>query len=278
MDPEEHEQRREQEQTVYTVRRAEEGGVPESESHDMIDAALYVGTNRSITELFSQIEQRVDHITQLHIQLRERLHHMDESQKVMYEKINYLIGNQRVQFSCADSMISFGSKFTIGEVETEQGHNNSSNGSKGGIAIKEILKRRRGQWIPSKFNETELKPTAKSPDTVSPYYTQFQQRIRNEPAAAHLGANAGLKNSNVNCYSNAIFQCIASCICYSDFSPSEKHPQFPLNHAFASLMSSVVGSEESVDPSLFMNDFMHLFRPQGEENINQQEGMYYDYA
>jgi len=128
-----------------------------------------------------------------------------------------------------------------------------------------ILKRRRGQLLPSKSDETELKPTAATGGTttakgsmatcgtmmvtggstamsstttrqnegddgrhdntaVSPYYSKFQLRIRNEPAAAHYGANAGLKNSNVNCYSNAIFQCIASCICYSGFSPSEKHP------------------------------------------------------
>ncbi len=58
----------------------------------------------------------------------------------------------------------------------------------------------------------------------------------------------------------------------------KKHPQFPLNYAFASLMSSMVGSEDSVDPSLFMNVFMPLFRPQGEENTNQQKGMYYDCA
>ena len=55
LDPEEREQRREQEQPVDTVRQAEEQGVLESESHDMIDAALYVQTNRSIAELFSQI-------------------------------------------------------------------------------------------------------------------------------------------------------------------------------------------------------------------------------
>ena len=57
MGPEEREQRREQEQPVDTMRRAEERGVLENESHDMIDAALYVRTNRSIAELFSQIEQ-----------------------------------------------------------------------------------------------------------------------------------------------------------------------------------------------------------------------------
>jgi hypothetical protein len=69
LDPEEQEQRREQDQPVDTVRQAEEQGVLESESHDMIDAALYVQTNRSIAELFSQIEQQLHHITELHIQL-----------------------------------------------------------------------------------------------------------------------------------------------------------------------------------------------------------------
>ena len=222
---------------------------------------------------------------------------------MMHEKINYLIGKQTVQFSCVDTISPLGSKFDFGDMETEEGHNNSRNGSKGGNATKEFLKRRCGQRLPSNSHETELKPPAKSPstprkskdqyktspkprkgnshdqeETEYPYYKQFPLRLRDEPAAVNLGAHAGLKNSNVNCYSNAIFQCIASCICYSDFSPSEKHPQFPLNHAFASLMSSMVGSEESVDPSLFMNDFMHLFRPQEDENINQQEGMYYDCA
>ncbi len=129
------------------------------------------------------------------------------------------------------------------------------------------------------MDETELKPPAKSPEKEYPYYKQFPTRqLRDEPAAVNLCAHAGLKNSNVNCYYNAIFQCIASCISFSDFSPSEKHPQFPLNHAFTSLMSSMVGSEESVDPLLFMNVFMPLFWPQGEENRNQQGGMYYDCA
>jgi hypothetical protein len=137
-------------------------------------------------------------------------------------------------------MSSIGSKFDFGEVEAEKGHNNSSNGSKSGIATKELLKGKRCQRLPSKSDETELKPPAKSPETKYPYYKQFPLRLRDGPAAVNLGAHAGLKNSNVNCYSNAIFQCIASCICFSDFSPSEKHPQFPLNHAFASLMSSMV--------------------------------------
>ncbi len=67
-------------------------------------------------------------------------------------------------------MSSIGSKFDFGEVEAEEGHNNSSNGSKGSIATKEFLKRRPGQWLPSKSDETELKPPAKSPETEYPYY------------------------------------------------------------------------------------------------------------
>ena len=146
------------------MKRAEEGGVLESESHDMIDAALYVQMNRSIAELFSQIEQRLHHITELQIQLQEQLDHMDESQKEMHEKIDFLIGKQIDQYGCVDTM-SIGSKFDFGEVETEEGHNNSSNGSKGGIATKEVLKIRRGQRLPSKSDETDLKPQAKSPET-----------------------------------------------------------------------------------------------------------------
>ena len=65
------------------------------------------------------------------------------------------------------------------------------------------------------------------------YNKTFPDRQHGEPAAVNVGANAGLKNSNVYCYSNAILQCFTSCICFSDFSPSENHTEFTLNHAFA---------------------------------------------
>ena len=68
----------------------------------------------------------------------------------------------------------------------------------------------------------------------------------------------------------------------SDFSPSETHTEFALNHAFASLMNSMVKSERSIDPSSFMNIFMPLFRPpkenEKEVNEDEQEGMYYDFV
>ena len=84
---------------------------------------------------------------------------MDESQRMMHEKINYLIGKQTVQFSCVDTISPLGSKFDFGDMETEEGHNNSSNGSKGDIATKEFLKRKRGQGLPSKSDETDLNLT-----------------------------------------------------------------------------------------------------------------------
>ena len=55
-----------------------------------------------------------------------------------------------------------------------------------------------------------------------------------------------------------------------------------MNHAFASLMNSMVGGEQSTDPSSFINVFRPLFRPlveeEGEVNADEQEGMYYDFA
>ncbi len=107
--------------------------------------------------------------------------------------------------------------------------------------------------------------TSEEENTKVSYYSTFQERKRGEPAAVNVGANAGLKNSNVVCYSNAILQCLASCICLSDFSPSENHTEFELNHAFACLMTSMVGGEQITDPSSFMNVFRSLFWPQVEE-------------
>jgi hypothetical protein len=44
----------------------------------------------------------------------------------------------------------------------------------------------------------------------------------------------------------------------------------------------MVGGEQSIDPSSFMNVFKPLFRPlvgeKGEVNTHEQEGMYYDCA
>jgi hypothetical protein len=74
----------------------------------------------------------------------------------------------------------------------------------------------------------------------------------------------------VICYSNAIFQGIASCIHVSDFlqtPPNKEHQRLSLYYAFASVMSSMVSGQESVvDPTLFIN----LFR---ENHKNYDQGM-----
>jgi hypothetical protein len=77
----------------------------------------------------------------------------------------------------------------------------------------------------------------------------------NRPAT---GANAGLINANVICYSNAIFQCIASCANlnnYADFlrsSPNEEHRHFKLYYEFKSVISSILrGGMDGIDPRKF---------------------------
>jgi len=203
----------------------------------------------------------------------------------MQEQVNYLIAqqNQHEPFSCNASL---GGSFAIDVEEKQDEHNKSRNGSKVGNATKEIFNISSGPQLRSNSNGAQLKPPDKSQsmpkgnkdeDKTSPkprkskshdeektevnYYTTFPERIRGEPAAVNVGANAGLKNRNVYCYSNAILQCLASCIFFSGFSPSENHTEFALNHAFASLMNSMVGGEQSTDPSSSMNVFRPLFRP-----------------
>ncbi len=88
-------------------------------------------------------------------------------------------------------------------------------------------------------------------------------------------AHAGLINCDVICYSNAIFQGIASCIHVSDFlqtPPNDEHQRFPLYYEFASVMSSMVSGQESVvNPTSFID----LFRPKNSDT-NYAEGMYFD--
>jgi len=215
----------------------------------------------------------------------------------MQEQVTYLIGQQQCQheqFSCPALL---GGSFSPFDEENDHGPQLHSDFNE------------EQSKPPAKSNGTQSKPSAKSQSkskiskdkeksspkprrnktgdeneekTKVSYYTTFQERIRGEPAAVNVGANAGLKNSNVVCYSNAILQCLASCICLSDFSPSDNHTEFELNHAFACLMNSMVKGGQSINPSSFMNIFRPLFQPPVEEeggvNADEKEGMYYDFA
>ncbi len=142
------------------------------------------------------------------------------------------------------------------------------------VMIKKQPKRTRGR---NNCHKSTAKPQTKRRRALapnidqgqSPYYRHnFQVRRTNAPAPVVAHAHAGLNNCDVICYSNAIFQGIASCIHVSDFlqtPPNEEHQRFPLYYAFASVMSSMVSGQESVvDPTTFIN----LFR-QNHENYDQ---------
>jgi hypothetical protein len=112
----------------------------------------------------------------------------------------------------------------------------------------------------------------------SPYYRDdFVNNARrtNAPHPVNLKeAHSGLTNCDLICYSNVIFQGLASCLHVSEFlrsPPKEEHRlRFPLYHAFASVMSSMVSGQESVvDPTPFVN----LFRESLGENYDIQQGM-----
>jgi hypothetical protein len=260
--PVEREQCREQEQPVAAVNQAEERGVLERGSYDMVDSALNVPTNSYIAELLRNFEGTLHQITDMHYQLQARLDSIVASQKTVLSRVDFLCGKKNNHFSCNDTF-SCGSTFESPVDYPKEG------------ITTVVTTRRPGKQLPTRSYEKKSTSPAQSPEVS--YYKNFTPRQRDGRAAVNLGAHAGLNNnSNVTCYSNAVFQCIASCITFSDFSPSENHPQFPLNHAFASLMNSMIRGEECVDPSFFMNVFTPLFQPQGMVDEEERQGMYYD--
>jgi hypothetical protein len=114
----------------------------------------------------------------------------------------------------------------------------------------------------------------------SPYYRDdFVNNARraNAPDPVILEhAHAGLTNCDLICYSNVIFQGLASCLHVSEFlrsPPKEEHRlRFPLYHTFASVMSSMVSGQESVvNPAPFVD----LFKD-SHENFELRQGMYFD--
>jgi hypothetical protein len=290
-------------QTQRAVVRQESGGLEENQIIQLMD--------RHVAPHLTQFQHGLHtHINELNNRLEEQICLLYNRQSQMQEQVNYLIALQNQhhleQFSCNASL---GGSFTSDVDKKQDDHNNSGDdSSKVGNATKEILQISGGPQLRSDSNVAQSKPPAKSQSTPErskdedntsrkprkskshdedktkvSYYTTFQERIRGEPpAAVNVGANAGLKNSNVSCYSNAILQCLASCIFFSNISPSVNHPEFPLNHAFASLMTSMVRGEQIIDPSSFKGVFMPLFLPrveeEGEVNADEQQGMYYDFA
>ncbi len=75
--------------------------------------------------------------------------------------------------------------------------------------------------------------------------------------------NAGLSNTGVICYSNAIFQALASCnhlTTFFDTPPQQNHEHFVLYYAFSQVLHLIVrrqGSQEDVvNPTNFITPFL----------------------
>ena len=137
--------------------------------------------------------------------------------------------------------------------------------------------RKRGRNPHHESTEQHLRQKKTAPNTKNFYYRDNFANSKRRTKERDVGtppANAGLINCDQICYSNAIFQGLASCIRVSQFfqsPPRDDYKRFPLYHAFASIMSSVVsGRETVVNPSKFIN----LFRQ--SRNINPERGMLED--
>ena len=108
------------------------------------------------------------------------------------------------------------------------------------------------------------------------YYKKFPPINRSNRRAT--GANTGLINANVICYSNANFQCIASCANLDNFAdflrspPNEEHQHFELYYEYKSVISSILsGGMGDIDPSKFID----LYKKRNED-FNTDEGKWHD--
>ncbi len=108
------------------------------------------------------------------------------------------------------------------------------------------------------------------------YYRDFHPSRRSDRRATR--ANTGLINTNVICYSNAIFQHIASCANlgnYADFlrsPPNEEHWHFELYYKFKSVISFILRSGmDGIDPSKFIDLYKKHYK-----DINADEGKWHD--
>ena len=115
----------------------------------------------------------------------------------------------------------------------------------------------------------------------NPYYRRdFQPSRRSNVSNSERcsdGAHAGLINSDVICYSNAIFQCIASCadlnLCkeFLRSQPSEEHQHFKIYYEFKSLISSILrNGMDNIDPSKFIGLYKERYT-----NVGANEGKWH---
>ena len=105
-------------------------------------------------------------------------------------------------------------------------------------------------------------PQARSLPTISTASDDQDRMVRSPNISRGVNINAGLKNDGNTCYLNAYLQVIASLpflpICLSQ-PPTISSEKFPLYFSLASVISSMVGEDETktiVDPTDFINEFL----------------------
>ena len=108
------------------------------------------------------------------------------------------------------------------------------------------------------------------------YYRDFHPSRRSKRCAT--GANTGLVKTNLICYSNAIFQCIANCANVDNLTdflwspPNEEHRHFELYYEFKSVISSILSGEMGdIDPSKFVDLYKKC-----NGDFNADEGKWHD--
>ena len=80
---------------MAAVNQAEERGVQERGSKDMVDSALDVPTNSYIAKLLRNFGGTLHHIAEMHYQLQARLDSIVASQNRIDDKVDFLCGGKK---------------------------------------------------------------------------------------------------------------------------------------------------------------------------------------
>jgi ubiquitin C-terminal hydrolase len=91
--------------------------------------------------------------------------------------------------------------------------------------------------------------------------------------------NAGLKNSTVICYTNALFQALVShnhLTTLFDDPPQDSSGSFSLNHAFCVIIHLMVKRQPSQQDVVDPSDFVKLFCDR-HTDFKDEESKYYSY-
>ena len=105
-----------------------------------------------------------------------------------------------------------------------------------------------------------LNRTSRTNSTTRTHQDMIARCVRNESDEL---ANAGLSNNGVICYANAVFQALANfnhlTTLFNDPPPENKDVAFPLNHAFCTVLHSLVKRPRNPDFEVNPSNFIDLF-------------------